>query len=75
MIITPFNENDVVSSFAHQVADVVVVAPCVFHVNLFARSFGSVYADVQDVVTYESLGIVFKLRTITTQRKSRGIAK
>lgn len=51
MIIAPFDDHDVFAPIARQVTHVVVVAARVLHVNLLARTFGSVYAHIKNIVT------------------------
>lgn len=52
MVIAPFDDDDVFAPFAHQVTHVVIITSRVLHKNFLAWSFGSVYADIENVVTY-----------------------
>jgi hypothetical protein len=52
MFVAPFNDQDVVASFADQVVDGVVVAAGVLDEAFLAWSLGSVHADVEDVVAW-----------------------
>lgn len=51
MFISPLDDQNVIASLAHQVVDAVIVATGVLDEDFFAGSFGSVHADVQEVVT------------------------
>ena len=53
MIVSPFYDNDVFSSFADQVVHVVIVAAYVLHGYFVAWTFGSIHTNVQDIVTYK----------------------
>ena len=51
MIVSPFDDHDVLASLAYEIAHVVVIATDMLHVDLLARSFWSVNTDEDYVVT------------------------
>lgn len=50
MVLTPLNQNNVVSSFSHHVIHSIIIASRVLNLHLLAGSFRSVDAHVQDVI-------------------------
>ena len=51
MIFTPFDDENVISSVADGVVDLVVVVTDVFHKDFIARSFGSINSDKKKIGT------------------------
>lgn len=53
MLVSPLDNDDVVSPVSYDVPALVVVLAFVLELDLVAGSLGPVDADVEDVVTYE----------------------
>lgn len=49
MVLSPFDDDDVVPPVSDHVGTLVVVATLVLHLDLIARAFGSVDTHEQDV--------------------------
>lgn len=52
MIFSPFDDNNVISSIADGIVDLVAVVAQVFDKDFFARAFGSVDGNEEQIGTY-----------------------
>lgn len=53
MIITPLNNDDIISSFSHNVTDSVLITPLVFNKHFLTRSFRPMDTHKQDVGSWK----------------------
>lgn len=54
MFVAPANDYNIITPFSHYVVHLIVVSPHVFDENFFARSFGPVNSNVEDVVSLKT---------------------
>lgn len=58
MLFTPLNNQNVVTTLANQIVDVINVATSVFDEALFAWTFWTIHTDIEDVVACEKFILV-----------------